>query len=222
MYRHLPNALTVCRAALALVFFIVLSHYRYGVGPDGTLIAAFILFIIAAVTDWLDGYLARKWEVVTAFGRIMDPFCDKVLVLGAFIFLAGPRFVNPAITPEDSIFWAMIPNNTVSGVYPWMVALMLARELLVTGIRGELEAMGIEFGAKLSGKLKTVLQLIAVPTIIAIVWLDPLQSGHAWMILVRNGIVYATVIVTLISGWPYVRHAMTAMRATPDDKETPS
>lgn len=218
MYRHLPNALTICRAVIALVFFIVLSHYRYGVGPDAAIVAAFVLFVIGAVTDWLDGYLARKWQVVTTFGRIMDPFCDKVLVLGAFIFLAGPRFVNPHIDADTTFFWAMIPNNTVSGVYPWMVALMLARELLVTGIRGELEGQGIQFGAKLSGKLKTVLQLITIPTLLAIVWLDPLAAGNEWMIVVRNVLVYATVLLTLISGWPYITHAARVMKQPQEEQ----
>jgi CDP-diacylglycerol--glycerol-3-phosphate 3-phosphatidyltransferase len=214
MYRHLPNLITSGRLLLAVIFLVVLNHYRYGFGPNSVLVASFVLFIIAAVTDWLDGFLARRWEVETSFGRIMDPVCDKVLVLGAFIMLAGPRFVDPqrASATDDAIIWAMIPGNTVSGVYPWMVAVMLGRELLVTAIRGELEGRGIKFGAKIWGKLKTILQLITIPTILAIVWLDPFKQGHEWMRYVRMVMVYATVIVTVISGIPYINGAAAALK----------
>jgi CDP-diacylglycerol--glycerol-3-phosphate 3-phosphatidyltransferase len=216
MYRHLPNLITTGRLLLAVIFLVVLNHYRYGYGPDAVLIASFVLFIIAAVTDWLDGFLARRWKAETSFGRIMDPVCDKVLVLGAFIMLAGPRFVDPTRTLpiDDDPFWAMIPGNTVSGVYPWMAAVMLGRELLVTAIRGELEGRGIKFGAKIWGKLKTILQLIAIPTIIAIVWLDPFKQGHEWMRYVRMVMVYATVVVTVISGIPYINAAAAALKGS--------
>lgn len=228
MYQHLPNILTTIRLVIAGVFFVVLSHYRFGRGFVGILIAAIILFLIAALTDWLDGYLARKWKAETTFGRIMDPFCDKVLVLGAFIFLAGPRFVDPHVVADEGIFWSMIPGNTISGIYPWMVALMLARELLVTSIRGELESRGSNFGAMLTGKIKTVLQLITVPVVLGIaairdqavvygtnsIWAD----HHDWLIYVRHVLVSATVLFTVASGVPYVRAALIAMRGTPGSK----
>lgn len=207
MYRQVPNALTLFRLVLAMVFFVVINQYRYGNGGPGFwLLISCVLFILAAITDWLDGYLARKWQVETSFGRIMDPFCDKVLVLGAFICLAGPRFVIPEAAARGDFF------TMITGVYPWMVVLMLGRELLVTSIRGEMESKGVEFGAKFSGKLKTVLQLIAVPIIILLVWLDPNKAGHEWMGYVRDVLVYGIVAVTVISGWPYVVAAIRAMR----------
>ena len=101
------------------------------------------IYIIAALTDIADGYLARKFKVESTFGRIMDPFADKVLNIGAFIYLAGSRFVDPQAV-EAGTFFTMI-----SGVYPWMVVVILARELLVTGIRGEMEGRGIKFGANI-------------------------------------------------------------------------
>lgn len=211
MYRQVPNALTLFRLVLAMVFFLVLNQYRYGTGTaveDHTcLLVAMVLFIFAAVTDWLDGYLARKWNVETTFGRIMDPFCDKVLVLGAFIYLSGPRFIIPQAVERGDFF------TMVSGVYPWMVALMLARELLVTSIRGQMESQGVKFGAQLWGKIKTVLQLIAVPIIILLVWLDPFKAGHEWMGYVRDVLVYACVVATVFSGWPYVVSAIKAMKS---------
>lgn len=207
MRRNIPNQLTLLRLVLAGVFFITLNQYRYPIGPHGWIIAAFFVFIAAAITDWLDGYLARRWHAESTFGRIMDPFCDKVLVIGAFIYLAGPRFVIPDVPPHR-----VLSLNMVSGVYPWMVAIILARELLVTGIRGEMESQGVKFGAQLWGKLKAVLQLVAIPVLLFIVWKDPRVPGHEWMLWVRDGLVYAVVAVTVLSGWPYIVSAARAMK----------
>lgn len=209
MYRNIPNMLTVTRAILAAIFFVVLNQYRYPIGPAWAIWTGFGLFIIAAITDALDGYLARKWKVESQFGRIMDPFCDKVLVLGAFIYLAGPRFVDPTALASNST--SFIPNNMISGVYPWMVALILARELLVTGIRGELEAKGMKFGANWWGKAKFILQAIIVPVVLFFIAMDPNKPGHEWMATTRDVLVYATVVVSVISGWPYVVGVMKHM-----------
>jgi len=208
MHSQLPNQLTLLRLVLAGVFFLVLNQYRYpGTPQEGWwLWGAIVVFTLAAITDLLDGYLARRWHAESTFGRIMDPFCDKVLVLGAFIYLAGPRFVI-ATAVERGEFFTMI-----TGVYPWMVAIMLARELLVTGIRGELESTGIQFGANLSGKLKMILQSVGVPVILLIVWLDPQAPGRAWLGTVRDVLVYSTVIATVLSGLPYITGALPVMR----------
>ena len=203
--KNIPNQLTVLRLILAGVFFAVLNQYHFEFESTSeqsfTLIAAFSLFILAAVTDWLDGYLARRWQVESAFGRIMDPVCDKVLVLGAFIYLAGPRFIVPPIDGELSYEMA-------SGVYPWMITVVLARELLVTAVRSELEAQGMKFGANIFGKLKMVLQSFAVPIILAMVWIGPIR--HDWAAVIRDVVVYATVIATIMSGVPYIRGIITA------------
>lgn len=199
--RQLPNQLTVLRLVMAGVFFFVLNQFRYSRGHDDGWIlwTAMGIFIFAMLTDIADGYLARRWNVESTFGRVMDPFVDKIIVLGAFIYLAGGRFIDG--------------NAMVSGIYPWMVALILARELLVTAIRGELEGMGVRFGAKLSGKLKTLLQSVGIPFILGIVALDPNVEGHAWMRWVREGFAYAMVIATVISGVPYITGAIRAMKA---------
>ena len=202
MYRHLPNQLTVLRLVLAGVFFVTLNQYRPAPGgaEDGANLVLWLavsVFVFAAVTDVLDGYLARRWQVESTFGRIMDPFCDKVLIIGAFGYLAGPRFVTAG------------QFTTASGVYPWMVAVILARELLVTGVRGELEGQGIHFGANVFGKLKMVLQSVAVPVILGIVALQP--AGRSGLTLLRDGLIYVTILVTLLSGLPYIAHAARAM-----------
>lgn len=214
--KQLPNQLTVLRLVLAALFFFVLNLYRYPVGPNAAIAWAIVIFICAGVTDFLDGYLARRWSAQSVFGRIMDPFCDKVLVIGAFIFLAGPRFVVPHVPAVPGM--AGLADDThhtlmVTGVYPWMVALILARELLVTGIRGELESQGVAFGANIWGKLKTVLQLIAIPFVLLFVILDPQTDGHHWLAIVRDLLVWAVVLVTVFSGVPYITSAARSMRA---------
>lgn len=199
--RSVPNGLTVLRLLLAALFFAALNAYRY---PDANRSWAFValaLFILAAITDALDGYLARKWEAVSVFGRIMDPFCDKVLVLGAFIYLAGPRFVVPEWVQEGSFF------TMSTGVYPWMVVVILARELLVTGFRGEAEAMGAAFASTWSGKWKMIIQSIAIPVVITLVVVfrtgddTPIGLAARWACY---GVVYLTVGVTILSALPYV------------------
>jgi CDP-diacylglycerol--glycerol-3-phosphate 3-phosphatidyltransferase len=191
------------RLVLAAAFFASLNAYRY---PDDNWIWAYIavvLFILAAITDALDGYLARKWEVTSTFGRIMDPFCDKVLILGGFIYLAGPRFVVPEwVEVEEGSFITM-----ATGVYPWMVAVILARELLVTGFRGEAEGMGVSFASSWFGKWKMILQSITIPTVIFLVITfktggdTALSTWARWLCYV---LVYVTVGVTILSGLPYI------------------
>ena len=207
MYRQLPNALTVSRLFLAGLFFLVINQYRYGTDTNAWLIGAIILFILGAITDALDGYYARKWDVVSKFGRIVDPFCDKILVVGAFIYLMGARFVIPEKVESGSFF------NMVSGVYPWMVIVILARELLVTGIRGELEGDGINFQANWWGKIKMILQCIVVPIILLIIYLDPVKPGNEWLGYVRDILVYATVLATIFSGLPYITSAAKLIKA---------
>ena len=199
--RLLPNGLTMLRLVLAAAFFGTLNAYRY---PDHNTLWANIavgLFILAAITDALDGYLARKWKVESAFGRIMDPFCDKVLVLGAFIYMAGPRFVVPEWVAAEDFF------TMSTGVYPWMVAVILARELLVTGFRGEAESRGVSFASNWWGKAKMILQSIAIPLVIFLV-VNFKTGATAWYSLSARWacyvIVYATVIVTIGSALPYV------------------
>src|SRR5437868_2227804 len=163
MFRHVPNALTGGRLVLAGVFFVMLAWYQYeGRGHPWFLNTAFFIYCVALFTDFLDGYLARKWKVEGAFGRVVDPFVDKVLVLGSFIFFAGKNFIIPHTNPED------IPRNvyTITGVAPWMVVVILARELLVTSLRATTERGGQNFGAQLSGKLKMGFQSATILAIL--------------------------------------------------------
>jgi CDP-diacylglycerol--glycerol-3-phosphate 3-phosphatidyltransferase len=200
--RYVPNALTVLRVFLAGAFFMALNAYRY---PHIQVMWANIanaLFVAAAVTDALDGYLARKWKVESLFGRLMDPFCDKVLIIGAFMYLTGPRFVMAEEKDGGEIIIRM-----ASGVYPWMVVLILARELLVTGIRGIVESQGVSFASQWSGKAKMILQSISIPIVLALVANLPPRLNppeNIWVLRVCEVVVYLTVAVTVWSGLPYI------------------
>jgi len=203
---QIPNALTLLRLVLAGLFFALLSAWplmgRRGDHPDPWLLAAAGLFVLAALTDALDGHLARKWRVVSVFGRIMDPFADKVLVLGAFAYLASPLFSVVLMTHEGS---DPVRHQT-TGVAPWMVVLILARELLVTSIRAAFESRGVDFSASAPGKWKMILQSIVVPLVLVILAFDsaPPNSSARWAIDIA---VWLTVIVTVWSGLPYIRRA---------------
>ena len=221
MFRYVPNLLTALRFVLAAVFFAMLGYYQHDVsGRHGDVLwlnIAFFVYLIALFTDFLDGYLARKWHVEGAFGRVVDPFVDKVLVLGSFIFFAGKNFTIPF---EGS---GEFPTNvrTITGIVPWMVVVILARELLVTSLRGLFEGGGQQFGAAFSGKLKMVLQSITILIVLVYVnyfakdWpgarlrLYPYE-WYARMLL--NGFIWTTLLVTIASGAIYVQKAIEMYR----------
>lgn len=209
MFRHVPNLLTSGRLLLAGVFFGLLGRYQYGT-PDspGLLNVAFIIYLIALVTDFLDGYLARLWKVEGAFGRVVDPFVDKVLVIGSFIFFAGKNFIIPGLPPEPQGKYIVY---TITGVVPWMVVVILARELLVTSFRGLGEGSGQNFGAAFSGKVKMVVQSITILVILVYVnYFAPHigRGSEPGFKVFRDVCVWATVVITVLSGLAYVRRAI--------------
>ncbi len=190
IFEHWPNRLTAIRFVGAVALFCLLA-----IGADrsvdevgeirGLLHGAFWLFVVVAVTDALDGYIARRYQLITAFGRIADPFVDKVLILGTMIFLAVLPWSQP---------W--LPA--------WMVVLILAREFLVTGIRGYVESVGHEFPADGFGKIKMILQCMAVGNII---WIQAWAWPPAWYSFwsgLCHVLIWATLISTALSGVMYV------------------
>lgn len=208
----MPNVLTCVRVVFACALFALLSFWRYdrspvaeGRGVDWFLLGGALLFVAAAVTDALDGYLARRWRAVSVFGRIMDPFADKILVIGTFAFLASAGF------------WSTSDRVQVSGVHAWMVALILARELLVTSIRGAMEGMGVSFAATWSGKWKMILQSVVIPLVLVLLATTPSVrenpgTGRSLAGMVIDLGVWLTVVVTAWSGAPYVARALDAAR----------
>jgi CDP-diacylglycerol--glycerol-3-phosphate 3-phosphatidyltransferase len=189
---NLPNQLTSLRLMLSVIMFCFIIKEWY--------ITSMVLFIIASGTDWLDGYYARKYGQVTTLGRILDPFADKVIVCGTFIFLAS----IPAM--------AQVPW----GLRPWMVVVIVGRELLVTALRSFIEDRGVDFSAQRSGKLKMVIQCIAAGT--CLFWLHYLKPGEiiihgpdwCWRLLITS--VWASVLLTLYSGLVYIRIAVELLR----------
>src|SRR5437762_4909369 len=125
---NLPNQLTAARFVLAIVLFVLIDN--------GMWIACIAVFALAAVTDWLDGYLARRQGLTSTLGRNLDPLVDKVLVCGAYIFLLPEGY------PAESGGW----------LKPWMVVVVVSRELVITGLRSFMENMGAKFGADWLGK----------------------------------------------------------------------
>ncbi len=211
---QIPNALTILRLVLAGVFFglleVNLVHrppaWRLAEGvpnpaptlPAWVLLTAAGLFVVAAATDALDGHLARKWNAISKFGRIMDPFADKILVLGAFVYLASPAFgvIDIVSYPEARL----VP---LSGVAPWMVVAIVARELLVTSVRGFFESQGVDFSADIAGKLKMVLQSVVIPLVLVLVALGDHSPWSPTRVVITLS-VWLTVLVTLASCAPYV------------------
>lgn len=210
---NVPNQITLGRLVLATILFVCLAQYEHGQSSLRMLDWAAALFIVAALTDMLDGYLARRQNQVTSFGRVLDPFVDKVLVCGSFIFLCGPGFVDNTAVP---------PAN-VSHVSAWMVVLIIGRELLVTSLRGFSEAQGDSFGANMFGKAKMMVQSITIPVIL--IFLAHPNSVFAspnvrW---IQPALVWLTVIVTTASMGSYLLRARNILselsRPTTRDKK---
>jgi CDP-diacylglycerol---glycerol-3-phosphate 3-phosphatidyltransferase len=223
MFRHVPNALTGLRLLLAFVFFGMLGWYQYeGRGDPWFLNTALVIYCVALFTDFLDGHLARRWKVEGAFGRIVDPFVDKILVLGSFIFFAGKNFII-----HDPEFPA--PGHaavqTITGVAPLMVIILLGRELLVTSLRGASEGSGHQFGAQFSGKLKMVLQSATILGILIYVnYLDLLRTS-GWEFparMFRDTLIWLTVGITLASGVLYIQRAVAIYRSSTAREEVAS
>ena len=201
---NIPNQITIARLALAVVFFVVLSQYAHGVSPTWKLDLAAAIFILAAASDFLDGYLARKWGQVTPLGRILDPMVDKILVCGAFILFLDIGFIDKN-------------GRNVTEMQAWMVLVIVGRELLVTGLRGFNEAQGRAFGAGLHGKLKMWLQCIAAPAVLLLIAHEDALMSAATAATTKKFLIWATVVVTALSMLQYLarsRHILDESRTS--------
>lgn len=172
---NVPNSISLARVGIAVFVCIALEFQAFGV--------AFVLFFIAAISDALDGYLARMLGQVTAIGRQLDPLVDKIIVISTLCYL---------IAFEGS------------GVKPWMAAVVVARELLVQAIRSVIEGQGEPFGAKWAGKLKMIAQCTAV--LASIATLDASRGGEApsWLSIGRDASLWLMVGLTIVSGLSYL------------------
>jgi CDP-diacylglycerol--glycerol-3-phosphate 3-phosphatidyltransferase len=177
---NVPNQLTGLRLLLSLVLFVLMAFEYY--------FASTLVFIVAAGTDWLDGYWARKYGQVTNLGRILDPFVDKIIVCGTFIFLAA------------------VPTSEVKA---WMAVVVVGRELLVTALRSYLEGEGADFSASMSGKLKMAVQCLAATLSL---YALSLAERHETLDLAVSVSVWAAILLTLYSGVIYIRRAIELLR----------
>jgi CDP-diacylglycerol--glycerol-3-phosphate 3-phosphatidyltransferase len=171
---NVPNALSLCRLFLAFAVGLLIEGQFY--------ISAMVAFIVAASTDFLDGWWARRFNQITKLGRILDPFVDKIIVTAAFVALVG---------------------QAGSQIAAWMVTLMLGREFLVTSLRAMVEGKGGDFSARWLGKWKMLVQCAAI-----VASLGLLAWQQTWISWVTQILAWGAVLITLASGIDYVAQAM--------------
>lgn len=178
---NIPNALSVARLffGVATLWLIEINWY----------IPALVLFLIAAITDALDGYVARLLKQETAFGRQLDPMIDKLLIASVLIFLVA------------------IPG---SGVAAWMASVIVVRELVIQWLRSMMEGKGVAFGAKMAGKLKTVFQCAAIVAALLALALSP--DPATWVLVSRDLLIWVAVLLTISSGVEYLAVAAPKLR----------
>lgn len=197
---NLANRITLGRLLLAIVLFVLMVFLE----PDGPnfgwwLLASMLLFIVVVSTDALDGYYARKYGQVSAFGRVADPAVDKIVVCGTLIFLAAEPWARPVLTP-------------------WMVVVIVSREFIINALRGYIETLGIDFGADWSGKLKMIVQSCAIPSVYFFKLIEVLVPDYGgW---VHDGarylsvfLVWAALLLTVYSGVEYILKASRLLKA---------
>ncbi len=169
---NLANLITISRFLLAAILALLLM-----LPPSNSVgLIAFVVFAIAAISDWLDGYIARKYNLVTDFGKLMDPLADKVLVLTALIML--------------------IPLGRIPA---WIALLIIVREVVVTGLRGIASQKGVAVAASKTGKVKSTLQYIGLGVLIFPASLLPFIPLHQ----MGSFIIYIATVITVWSGIDY-------------------
>lgn len=187
MNMNLPNRITLFRTILIPIFVFLLLYnidgtveIVYGKPINYNVFIAAVLFIFASITDFIDGYIARRYNLVTNMGKFLDPLADKLLVGSAFIVMVELN---------------MIPS--------WMVVCVIAREFAVTGLRMLAVEQGEVIAAGLLGKLKTITQLIAI---ILILLGNPIFN--AWNIPLDRILLWISVILTILSGLEYFKNSL--------------
>lgn len=185
MMRHVPNIITIFRVIAAPAIAILLWQ-----PASASLTQAILgLFILAAISDYFDGWLARKLQVVSAFGRMLDPIADKLLVAGCILALAAMR-------PDTTIF--LLP-----------ALMILMREFLVAGLREFLADKTIVVPVSLMAKWKTAIQLIAIAVLIG----APLASNSSQIDTVGLVLFWISALMTVKTGYDYFKAAMPHLKS---------
>jgi CDP-diacylglycerol--glycerol-3-phosphate 3-phosphatidyltransferase len=181
---------------LAVLLFVLMELQLYT--------ASLVVFLAAASTDWVDGYWARKYGQITQLGRILDPFADKMIICGAFIYLAA--------APQ------LADGSPASGVAAWMAVVILARELAVTALRSFIENQGGDFSAKWAGKWKMLFQCAAAAFSIGkLQWLNVADGtlsppAPAWVSYGLVSTLWIALVLTIYSGAEYIWVAIKVLR----------
>lgn len=178
---NVPNQLTAVRFVLSIVVFVLIPLQSY--------LAALIVFLIAASTDWVDGWYARKYNQVSKFGRMFDPFVDKIIICGTFIFLGAEQG---------------------SGIAAWMAVVVVGREMLVTALRASIEQSGGDFSASFAGKLKMVFQCAAVVASMLLLWKG--IDAPSWLPTTVLVLAWVAILSTVQSGLDYIFAAAKFLR----------
>jgi CDP-diacylglycerol--glycerol-3-phosphate 3-phosphatidyltransferase len=177
---NLPNALTLSRLVMAFVVCELIALGWYW--------PALGIFALAALTDAFDGMIARALHQTSALGRQLDPLVDKIMVIVVLVHLL-PAYRTPS--------------------FPWIVTVIVAREVSVQALRSLVEGKGLAFGARSLGKLKTVFQCFAVAAVIVVL----AEPGAQFMKPVSEGLLWTTAVLTVWSGWAYLKPALSALNS---------
>jgi CDP-diacylglycerol--glycerol-3-phosphate 3-phosphatidyltransferase len=180
-----PNMLSALRLLLAFILFAAIERSAWP--------AALGLFLVAASTDWVDGWWARRFGQVSRLGRIFDPLVDKVIVCGAFVLLA---------------------DRAGSAILPWMALVVVVRELVVTAVRAEMERAGSDFSAAFSGKLKMLLQCAAIGLELGVRAGVEVRIGGVGLPTLAHWCAWAAVVATVWSGAEYLVAARSLLRGS--------
>lgn len=190
VFAHWPNRITALRFLGALALFAIFA-WQGNQGEEeirqdrAVLQSAFWLFVATAASDVLDGWLARRGKLESTFGRIADPFVDKVLVLGAMVFLA--------VMPWSRAWFPA-----------WVVVVVLAREFLITGLRGYVESCGAHFPADWFGKVKMFTQCFAVGVVVGLYAFEWSPESFRFWSTVGTVFVWATLLTSVGSCISYL------------------
>ncbi len=176
--KNVPNILAFLRILLAFLMYLFLVNRDFFEGIHSSWLDYFaaLIFVVASITDFFDGYIARNFNATSKLGEIIDPLADKMLILGAFLGLLYLHRANP-----------------------WAVYLIMVREFFITGLRISMAQEGLSVKASMAGKVKTVIQMIAIGFLL-MNW--PCGNCLLWI----------AVILTLYSGMDYIKAYIKAQK----------
>ena len=169
---NVPNLLSISRILAVPVFMVLMLEPT----PERALWAG-VVFALASITDWFDGYYARKWDQITKIGKLLDPLADKILIASALIMLVN---IDPDIVPA------------------WMVIIIIGREIAVTGLRAKAATEGIIIAAEQLGKYKVGAQITMVLSFVL-----NYRIGQEWVLVLGTAALWVSVVLALISGVQY-------------------